>query len=40
MGSFGFNVPSGIVIGISLVIGLLMVIVFGYTSDQKAIRAA
>ena len=40
MGSFGVNVPSGIVIGISLVIGLLMVIVFGYTSDQKAIHVA
>lgn len=34
------NVPSGIVVGISLVIGLVMVIVFGYTSDQKAIHSA
>lgn len=34
------NVPSGIVVGISLVIGLVMVIVFAYTSDQKAIRIA
>jgi hypothetical protein len=34
------NVPSGIVVGISLVIGLVMVIVFGYTSDQKAIHGA
>jgi hypothetical protein len=34
------NVPSGIVVGISLVIGLVMVIVFGYTSDQKAIHRA
>jgi hypothetical protein len=40
MGSLGFNVASEIVIGISLVIGLLMVIVFRYTSDQKAIRVA
>jgi hypothetical protein len=40
MGSLGVNLPSGIVIGISLVIGLLMVIVFGYTSDQKAIHVA
>ena len=40
MGSLGVNVPSGIVVGISLVIGLLMVIVFSYTSDQKAIHAA
>jgi uncharacterized membrane protein (DUF106 family) len=34
------NVPSGIVVGISLVIGLVMVIVFGYTSDQKALHSA
>jgi hypothetical protein len=40
MGSLRFNVASEIVIGISLVIGLLMVIVFRYTSDQKAIRVA
>jgi hypothetical protein len=40
MGSLGFNFPSGMVIGISLVIGLMMVIVFGYTSDQRAIRIA
>jgi uncharacterized membrane protein (DUF106 family) len=40
MGSLGMNVPSGIVLGISLVIGLVMVIVFGYTSDQKAIHSA
>ena len=40
MGSLGVNVPSCIVIGISLVIGLVMVIVFGYTSDQKAIHVA
>jgi hypothetical protein len=40
MGSLGMNVPSGIVVGISLLIGLVMVIVFAYTSDQKAIRVA
>ena len=40
MGSLGVNAASGIVVGISLVIGLLMVIVFSYTSDQKAIHAA
>jgi hypothetical protein len=40
MGSLGLNVPSGIVLGISVVIGLVMVIVFGYTSDQKAIHIA
>jgi len=40
MGSIGINVPSGIVVGISLVVGLVMVLVFGYTSDQKAIHRA
>jgi hypothetical protein len=40
MGSLGINVPSGIVVGISLVAGLVMVLVFGYTSDQKAIHTA
>ena len=40
MGSLGINVPSGIVVGISLVTGLVMVWVFGYTSDQKAIHTA
>lgn len=40
VGSLGVNIPSGIVVGISLVVGLLMVIVFGYTSDQKAIHVA
>ena len=34
------DAPTGIVIALSLVIGLLMVVVFRYTSDQKAIRAA
>lgn len=40
MGPLGANVPAVIVVGISLVIGLIMVIVFGYTSDQKAIHVA
>jgi hypothetical protein len=40
MGSLGVNVPAAIVVGISLVIGLVMVIVFRYTSDQKAIHVA
>src|SRR3954465_2247367 len=40
LGSLGMNGPAGIVFGISMVIGLVMVIVFGYTSDQKAIRIA
>jgi hypothetical protein len=40
MGSLGVNVPAAIVIGISLVIGLVMVVVFRYTSDQKAIHVA
>jgi len=40
MGSLGVNVPSGIVVGISLVIGLVMVLVFARTSDQKAIHVA
>jgi len=40
MGSLEVNVPSLIVVAISLIIGLIMVIVFGYTSDQKAIHVA
>jgi hypothetical protein len=40
MGSLGDNLPAIIVVGISLVIGLLMVVVFRYTSDQKAIHVA
>src|SRR6267378_836247 len=32
--------PLGIVIAVSLVVGLLMVVLFGYTSDQKAIGIA
>jgi hypothetical protein len=34
------NLPAALVVGVSLVIGLLMVVVFRYTSDQKAIRVA
>jgi hypothetical protein len=40
MGSLGVNVPAAIVVAISLVIGLVMVVVFRYTSDQKAIHVA
>lgn len=36
----GANLPALLVVGISVVIGLLMVLVFGYTSDQKAIHLA
>jgi hypothetical protein len=35
-----FNLPAWIVFLISIGIGLLMVIVFGYASDQKAIHVA
>jgi uncharacterized membrane protein (DUF106 family) len=35
-----FTGPLAIVIELSVVIGLLMVVVFGYTSDQKAIGIA
>src|SRR5258708_39380915 len=34
------NIPLLLVLAISIVIGLLMVIVFRYTSDQKAIGRA
>jgi len=40
MGSLEVNLPVIIVVGISLVVGLLMVVVFRYTSDQKAIHIA
>jgi len=40
MASLGFNLPALIVVGVSVVIGLLMVVVFRYTSDQKAIHIA
>ena len=39
-GIFGYNLPAAIVLAVSIVIGFLMVIVFGYTSDQKAIKHA
>src|SRR5208283_1387527 len=34
------NSPLAIVVVLSLVVGLVMVVVFGYTSDQKAIGVA
>jgi hypothetical protein len=40
MGSLGVNAPAVIVVGISLVTGLVMVVVFRHTSDQKAIHVA
>lgn len=43
MGAFYFSLltsPLAIVIVVSLVIGLVMVVLFGYTSDQKAIGIA
>jgi hypothetical protein len=40
MASLGVNIPAAIVVGISLVIGLVMVVVFRYTSDQTAIHVA
>lgn len=40
MGSLGVNLPALLVVGISIVIGLLMVVVFGYASDQRAIHTA
>src|SRR5579872_5799935 len=40
MGSLGVNLPAAIVVAISLIVGLVMVVVFRYTSDQKAIRIA
>jgi hypothetical protein len=39
-GIIGYNLPAAIVLVVSIVIGFLMVIVFGYTSDQKAIKHA
>jgi len=35
-----FRSPLAIVVVVSLVVGLLMVVLFGYTSDQKAIKVA
>jgi hypothetical protein len=40
MGLLRTNLPAVVVILISLAVGLLMVVVFRYTSDQKAIRIA
>jgi hypothetical protein len=40
MGTLEVNVPALIVVGMSLLIGLVMVLVFRYTSDQKAIHVA
>jgi uncharacterized membrane protein (DUF106 family) len=37
---FGINSPVVIVLVLSVVVGLLMVLLFGYTSDQKAIHVA
>jgi hypothetical protein len=37
---FLLNSPLAIVILVSLVVGLLMVLLFGYTSNQKAIKVA
>ena len=37
---FGANLSLLIVVSVSVVTGLVMVVVFRYTSDQKAIRSA
>lgn len=37
---FGYNLPAAIVLVVSIIVGYLMVILFGYTSDQKAIKDA
>ena len=39
-GFIGLDKPAWLVIGISVVIGLVMVVIFRYTSDQKAIHVA
>lgn len=39
-GALGFNLPAAIVLVVSVIVGYLMVILFGYTSDQKAIKHA
>ena len=39
-GIFGFNQPAAIVLVVSILVGYLMVVLFGYTSDQKAIKDA
>src|SRR5207247_1156451 len=40
LGVAGDDLPAALVVLLSLIIGLLMVVVFRYTSDQKAIRLA
>src|SRR2546421_8968603 len=40
LGVAGVDFPAALVVLLSLIIGLLMVVVFRYTSDQKAIRLA
>src|SRR5256712_10291863 len=40
LGVAGVDLPAALVILLSVLIGLLMVVVFRYTSDQKAIRLA
>jgi hypothetical protein len=40
MTSLGINLPAAIVCAISVVVGLLTVVVFGYVSDQHAVRIA
>ncbi|PYX13576.1 MAG: hypothetical protein DMG87_21350, partial [Acidobacteria bacterium] len=37
LGVAGVDLPAALVVLLSLIIGLLMVVVFRYTSDQKAI---
>lgn len=39
-GSFWLTSPLAIVVTVSVVVGLVMVVLFGYTSDQKAIKIA
>ena len=38
--TFRFDLPTGLVVVLSVVVGLLMVVVFRYMSDQKAIHIA
>src|SRR6266850_6084565 len=40
LSAFNLNVPAVLVVSLSVATGLLMVVVFRYTSDQKAIRIA
>src|SRR5260370_4724115 len=40
MGCLGVKLPAAIVVGISVVIGLVMVVVFRYPPNQKAIHVA